>query len=127
MFSTFFTTKISFFQSLLFCLLQMLSIWTSLKFCCLIKTSLRICRLVKNFVPNDKILDWSKLKAFADDKFASLFSLSLLKTVMSPKSKHYSSINTESLTRAGYSRKQFQFLFILIGVKDCCGKSKNIY
>ena len=38
----------------------MLSIWISLNFCCLVTR-------VKS-LPNDKILDLSKLKAFADDK-----------------------------------------------------------
>ena len=51
--------EISIFQSLfqLFCCLQVLSILTSLK----------ICHLV-NPLPVNKILDQTKLKAFADDK-----------------------------------------------------------
>ena len=34
----FFPTQISIFESLLFCRLQMLWIWTTLKFCCLVKS-----------------------------------------------------------------------------------------
>ena len=33
-------------------------VWMSPKFCC----------KEYNFLPNDKILDWTKLKAFAEDK-----------------------------------------------------------
>ena len=38
----------------------MLSVWNGLKFWCLVKTV--------NTSPKGKILDWSKLKAFADNK-----------------------------------------------------------
>ena len=59
------------------CRLQILSIWTSLHFNHFGKrvinhSQYHINVLVKqrgaNSLPNDKILDWSKLKAFADDK-----------------------------------------------------------
>ena len=55
----------------------MLSIWTSLKFCHLVKSNTKysgqgikfnVRILSLNSFPNGKILDWSKLKAFADDK-----------------------------------------------------------
>ena len=55
-FPTMFSTipKINFnFQSHLLCCQQMLSIWTSL-----------------NPLPNDKMLDWFKFKAFEDDKIS---------------------------------------------------------
>ena len=48
-----FSNQTSISESCLFCCLQMLSVWSSSKF---------------NSLPNDKIVDWSKLKAFADDK-----------------------------------------------------------
>ena len=69
------------------CRLQILSIWTCVKFCHLIKSKQIIIftvisifldyrpvynwffwQLIINSIPNDKILDWSKLKAIADDK-----------------------------------------------------------
>ena len=43
------------------------SIRTCLKIYCLFKIKL-IMRDRINSIPNDNILDWSKLKAFADDK-----------------------------------------------------------
>ena len=49
--------RVSVFKSHLFCCLQKLSFWNSIK----------VCRLV-NPLPNDKIWDVTKLKAFADDK-----------------------------------------------------------
>ena len=55
-----FPTHISIFHLHLFCRLQMLSIWTSLEFCCLVNSF--------NPLPDNKIFDWSKLKSFADDK-----------------------------------------------------------
>ena len=44
----------------------MLSVWSHLKFCCL-------ANLVNQFnsQPNDKILDWFKLKACVKDKLLS--------------------------------------------------------
>ena len=52
--------------------LQTLSVWKSLKFVvwkswmCALVTPVLLKRYL-NSLPNDKILDWSKLKAFADD------------------------------------------------------------
>ena len=42
----------------------MISIWTRLRFCLWVEMEYSIV----NPLPNDKILDWFKLKAFADDK-----------------------------------------------------------
>ena len=47
----------------------MFSIETSLKICCLVRSQLDVVELRINSLPNDKFLAWSKLKAFADDKF----------------------------------------------------------
>ena len=51
--------------------MTMFSIWTKLKFCPLVKTESYLSYSGKkrfNSFPNDKILDLSKFKAFADDK-----------------------------------------------------------
>ena len=50
------------FPAILFCRLQWLSVWTCLKFCF-------------NSLPNDKILDWTILKAFVDNKIKVTFCL----------------------------------------------------
>ena len=60
----------------------MLSVWSCPKFCCLVKGLVKpfgkaifpllVCGkivMLLNPLPDDKILDWSKLTAFADDKF----------------------------------------------------------
>ena len=52
-------TQISIFEPHLFCHLQILSIWISLN----------ICHLVKS-LPNEKFLEVTKLKAFADKKLS---------------------------------------------------------
>ena len=57
-----FPKQTSIFQSHLFCHLQMLSIWTSLKFCCLVELTQ---------TPKRQILDSSKLKETADNNFKS--------------------------------------------------------
>ena len=54
-----FPNQISIFQSHLFCHLQIPSIWTSLKLCCLGKG---------NPLANDKFFDWSKSTGLADNK-----------------------------------------------------------
>ena len=46
----------------------MLSIWTSLKICRLVKSRTITIQSTVNSLPNNKILDWAKLKAFADNK-----------------------------------------------------------
>ena len=52
-----FSKQVSIFQSHLFCGLQMLSMWTSPRFCCLV-----------NPFQHNKIMNQTKLKAFADNK-----------------------------------------------------------
>ena len=49
------------------CCLQILSVWTKLKFCHLVMArNLALCCI--NSWPNDNLLDWSNLKAFAENK-----------------------------------------------------------
>ena len=49
----------------------MLLIWKSLQFRYSVKCSWQSTLLIKS-LPNDEILDWSKLKPFADDKIKIL-------------------------------------------------------
>ena len=54
------------FKLHLFRWLQMLSIWTSLKICCLVMSFM--IRIKFNPFPHDQVLDETKLKAIAEDK-----------------------------------------------------------
>ena len=92
----------------------MLSVSTSLKFCCLGKAKSLDCE-----VPDSQILDLSKLKAFGDDKFSAV---QIMAFVFEEVEDNYGYQHFLLFPQCFYStlpRTNFSFLVICFVISRC--------
>ena len=82
-----------------------------------------MCDIVNSF-PNDKILNWSKLKAFADENFnIAKTMISVCDTVKNIVGKGENAGYQHFLLLAQCFQKVFFFYFRVVLTRDCVVKS----